>query len=134
MAIDFSFPPEIEKLRERVREYIEDVVLPAEREIEESGEARDVLIGGVKKMRREARERSLWLPHMPEEYGGMGLGHVAMAAVSAEAARARFGRPVGHQRAQVVHLRGQPRLLCHSHCPYRGRARRPASGKFGFSR
>ena len=91
MAIDFSFPPEIEKLRERVREYIEDVVLPAEREIEESGEARDVLIGGVKKMRREARERSLWLPHMPEEYGGMGLGHVAMAAVSAEAARARFG-------------------------------------------
>ncbi len=42
-------------------------------------------------MRREARERSLWLPHMPEEYGGMGLGHVAMAAVSAEAARARFG-------------------------------------------
>ncbi len=24
---------------------------------------------------------------MPEEYGGMGLGHVAMAAVSAEAAR-----------------------------------------------
>jgi acyl-CoA dehydrogenase len=28
---------------------------------------------------------------MPKEYGGMGLGHVAMAAVSAEAARARFG-------------------------------------------
>jgi acyl-CoA dehydrogenase len=28
---------------------------------------------------------------MPEEYGGMGLGHVAMAAVSAEAGKTRFG-------------------------------------------
>jgi acyl-CoA dehydrogenase len=28
---------------------------------------------------------------MPEEWGGMGLGHVAMAAVSAEAARTRMG-------------------------------------------
>jgi acyl-CoA dehydrogenase len=28
---------------------------------------------------------------MPEEYGGMGLGHVAMASVSAEAAKTRFG-------------------------------------------
>jgi acyl-CoA dehydrogenase len=28
---------------------------------------------------------------MPEEWGGMGLGHVAMAAVSAEAAKTRFG-------------------------------------------
>jgi acyl-CoA dehydrogenase len=42
-------------------------------------------------MRKAAQERGLWLPHMPEEYGGMGLGHVAMAAVSAEAAKSRFG-------------------------------------------
>src|SRR5437870_698341 len=31
------------------------------------------------------------MPHMPKEYGGMGLGHVAMAAVSAEAAKSGFG-------------------------------------------
>lgn len=42
-------------------------------------------------MRKQAQERGLWLPHMPEEYGGMGLGHVAMAAVAAEAAKTRFG-------------------------------------------
>ncbi|GIU87176.1 MAG: hypothetical protein KatS3mg009_1691 [Acidimicrobiia bacterium] len=42
-------------------------------------------------MRRAARERGLWLPHMPQEWGGMGLGHVAMAMVQAEAAKARFG-------------------------------------------
>jgi len=42
-------------------------------------------------MRKAAQEWGLWLPHMPEEYGGMGLGHVAMAAVSAEAAKTGFG-------------------------------------------
>ena len=42
-------------------------------------------------MRQAAQEWGLWLPHMPKEYGGMGLGHVAMASVSAEAAKSGFG-------------------------------------------
>ncbi len=42
-------------------------------------------------MRKAAKEWGLWLPHMPEEFGGMGLGHVAMASVSAEAGKTRFG-------------------------------------------
>jgi acyl-CoA dehydrogenase len=42
-------------------------------------------------MRQAAQEWGLWLPHMPEEFGGMGLGHVAMASVSAEAGKTRFG-------------------------------------------
>lgn len=89
MAIDFSFPPELELLRHKVREFIDDVVRPTEEAMDESN--RDQLVAGVIKMRKEAKERGLWLPHMPEEFGGMGLGHVAMAAVSAEAAKARYG-------------------------------------------
>jgi len=89
MAIDFSFPPELEDLLRRVRSYISDVVKPTEDAMDEDD--RDSLVAGVIKMRKEAHERGLWLPHMPEEWGGMGLGHVAMAAVSAEAARSRFG-------------------------------------------
>jgi len=89
MAIDFSFPPELEALRAKVREFVETVVRPIEDAMDESN--RDDLVAGVIKMRKAAHERGLWLPHMPEEYGGMGLGHVAMAAVSAEAARSRFG-------------------------------------------
>jgi acyl-CoA dehydrogenase len=89
MAIDFSFPPELEALRAKVREFIDTVVRPLEDQLDESN--RDALVSTVIKMRKEAHERGLWLPHMPKEYGGMGLGHVAMAAVSAEAARARFG-------------------------------------------
>jgi acyl-CoA dehydrogenase len=89
MAIDFSFPPEIEALRLRVREFIDTVVRPTEDAMDERH--RDELVAGIIKMRKAAHEWGLWLPHMPAEYGGMGLGHVAMAAVSAEAAKARFG-------------------------------------------
>jgi acyl-CoA dehydrogenase len=91
MAIDFSFPEEIEHVRARVRQFMEDVVRPAESEIESHDGDRDVLVREVVRMRKAAQEWGLWLPHMPEEYGGMGLGHVAMAAVSAEAAKTRFG-------------------------------------------
>jgi len=89
MAIDFSFPPELEALRRKVREFIDTVVRPTEDEMDEHN--RDELVAGIIRMRKAAHERGLWLPHMPAEYGGMGLGHVAMAAVSAEAAKARFG-------------------------------------------
>lgn len=91
MAIDFTFPPEVDEIRLRVRDFIRNTVKPLEEEIEASGNDRKTLVTNYVKMRQLAQEAGLWLPHMPEEWGGMGLGHVAMAAVSAEAARSRFG-------------------------------------------
>jgi acyl-CoA dehydrogenase len=66
-------------------------VRPAEAEIAEREDDRESLVRNVIRMRKAAREQGLWLPHMPAGYGGMGLGHVAMAAVSAEAGKTRFG-------------------------------------------
>ena len=91
MAIDFSFPEDVQHVVARVRKFCDEVVRPAEEKIEASGESREVLVEQVIHMRKQAQEWGLWLPHMPEEYGGMGLGHVAMAAVSAEAAKTGFG-------------------------------------------
>ena len=91
MAIDFRFPEEIELVRTKVREFCDQVVRPAEKEIAAHEGDRKVLVEQVIRMRKTAQEWGLWLPHMPEEWGGMGLGHVAMAAVSAEAAKTRFG-------------------------------------------
>ena len=92
MAIDFTLSPELEELRLRVREFIQDVVKPGEAKIDdpdkiERGEYIQILLG----MRTEARAAGLWLPHMPHEYGGMGLGHVELAMVQAEAAKAYYG-------------------------------------------
>jgi len=91
MAIDFSFPPEIDELRLKVRRFIAEVIRPAEARIEEREGDRGFLIQTILECRAAAKEWGLWLPHMPKEYGGMGLGHVAMAAVSAEAGKSGIG-------------------------------------------
>ena len=91
MAIDFSFPEEIEFVIQKVRDFMNQVVRPAEKIIEDNDDDRKTLVEQVVVMRKAAKEWGLWLPHMPEDVGGMGLGHVAMAAVSAEAAKTRFG-------------------------------------------
>ena len=91
MAIDFTFPPEIDALRLKVREFVARVVRPAEERIAQHEGDRRFLVKSIIEMRIAARDQGLWLPHMPKEYGGMGLGHVAMAAVSAEAAKSGFG-------------------------------------------
>ena len=87
MAIDFSFPEEVTHIVAKVHDFCEQIVAPGQKEIESNEGDRKVLVREIIKMRKAAQEWGLWLPHMPEEYGGMGLGHVAMAAVSAEAAR-----------------------------------------------
>ncbi|GIW42621.1 MAG: acyl-CoA dehydrogenase [Candidatus Binatia bacterium] len=91
MAIDFTFPPDVEEVRQKVRKFVETVVRPAEARIRERPGDRRYLIEAILEMRAAAKEWGLWLPHMPKEYGGMGLGHVAMAAVQAEAAKSPFG-------------------------------------------
>ena len=91
MSIDFSFPEELELVLSKVRQFMTEVVKPAEAEIDANEGDRDVLVSQIISMRKSAQEWGLWLPHMPEEYGGMGLSHVEMAAVSAEAAKTRFG-------------------------------------------
>ena len=91
MAIDFSFPPEIEEIRHKVQSFIEKEVRPREKRIEEHPNDRRYLVGQIIEMRVAAKDWGLWLPHMPTEYGGMGVGHVAMAAVSAEAAKSAYG-------------------------------------------
>jgi acyl-CoA dehydrogenase len=93
-VIDFSLSPELEEIRLRVRTFIDDVVRPTEERID-AERLRDTdkkayyreLIG----MREKAKGQGLWLPHMPPEWGGMGLGHVALAMVQAEAAKTYFG-------------------------------------------
>ena len=91
MAIDFSFPPEIEELRLKVRRFIAEEVRPREKEIAEREDDRRFLVEQIIAMRVAANDWGLWLPHMPKDLGGMGLGHVAMASVSAEAAKSGFG-------------------------------------------
>ncbi len=89
MAIDFTLSPELEDLRLRVRSFIDEVVLPTEASLVEDD--RDAYVTALLGMRKAAYDAGLWCPHMPEEWGGMGLSHVEMAMVQAEAAKSYYG-------------------------------------------
>ena len=95
MAIDFTLAPEHEEIRNRVRTFVDDTIKPA---IEPFGhrdemapESHRAYIGELIRLRKQAVTEGLWLPHMPKEWGGMGLGHVALAMVQSEAAKTRVG-------------------------------------------
>lgn len=95
MVIDFTLSPELEDIRTRIRSFVDDVVKPATERIE-GRDGTPALTGSDRgsaliDLRRQARAAGLWLPHMPTEWGGMGLGHVALAMVQAEAAKSRYG-------------------------------------------
>jgi acyl-CoA dehydrogenase len=89
VPIDFSLSPELEEIRAKTRDFIENVVKPIEARITPND--RKSLISAIIEMRKEAQARGIWLPHMPKEWGGMGLGHVQLAMVQAEAAKTGFG-------------------------------------------
>ena len=93
MAIDFTLAPEHEEIRTRVRTFVEEVIKPAIEPFghrdEIQGDSYRAYIGALIELRKQAVEAGLWLPHMPKEWGGMGLGHVALAMVQAESAKTR---------------------------------------------
>lgn len=91
MAIDFTLPPDVEKVRLKVREFIDAEVRPIEEKLEANEADRSGYIQAIIELRGKAQEVGVWLPHMPKEWGGLGLGPTAMAFVSAEAARATIG-------------------------------------------
>ena len=68
MPIDFEIPEEAKAIREKVRQWVHDECIPAEKELDEK--PLDEVLG---KLRAKARAQGLWCPFVPKEYGGMGL-------------------------------------------------------------
>lgn len=94
MSIDFSLSPELEEIRLKIRSFIDGEVKPVEEVIERDKldqTDRSQYVSLLVAMRKKAFSEGLWLPHMPEDWGGMGLGHVELAMVQAEAAKSHYG-------------------------------------------
>src|SRR5947199_8613857 len=79
MSIDFEIPAEAKAIREKVRQWVHDECIPAEKELDTKPLAE--VIGPL---RAKARARGLWCPWLPKEYGGVGLGPLANALVRME--------------------------------------------------
>jgi acyl-CoA dehydrogenase len=83
VALDFTLPPDLSDLLDRVKAYVEEDVLPAEPEVTDPA---DLLASWhvVERLRDRARELGLYTPHLPEEWGGLGIGTLGMALISQE--------------------------------------------------
>ncbi|THD80604.1 MAG: acyl-CoA dehydrogenase [Phenylobacterium sp.] len=87
MAIDFEIPDEAKEVRARVRKWVHDECIPAEKRIKDKESYKTVLA----ELRTKARAQGLWCPFIPKEYGGMGLGPLANALVQMELGESYVG-------------------------------------------
>jgi acyl-CoA dehydrogenase len=94
--IDFEIPADVQAVRADVARFIDERVLPAEAQIG-SRPYFDI----VHELQVEARSRGLWCPFVPQEWGGMGLGHLANAIVQIE-----VGRSFSHLGAWALNCMG----------------------------
>ncbi len=87
MAIDFEIPAEAKALRERIRHWVQDECVPAEKRLIDGEDYKTVL----NELRTKARKQGLWCPFIPKEHGGMGLGPLANALVQMELGESYLG-------------------------------------------
>ena len=84
--IDFELPEEIKDVQRKVAAYVKEHALPAEaeaagQEVDYEGEDFKKVLS---RLRDEARAQGIYNPHLPPEWGGLGLGPLGMAIVSQE--------------------------------------------------
>ena len=89
--MDFSLSPEINDYRLRVRAFVEQHVMPLEKDPSAFDAHENIQESRVAEIRALAKAEGLWAFQMPKERGGAGLGVIGMAAVYEEAARSPFG-------------------------------------------
>jgi len=87
MSIDFEIPAEAKAVREKVRQWVQDECIPAEKKLADGADYK-TLLG---ELRAKARARGLWLPFIPTADGGMGLGPLANALVQMELGQSHLG-------------------------------------------
>ncbi|MDE2749739.1 MAG: acyl-CoA dehydrogenase family protein [Chloroflexota bacterium] len=87
--MDFNIPRHVETIAHRVRQFVDDEVIPVETELLRSGVDlnRDILGD----LRARAKAARLWAPTMPRKWGGMGLNIQEIVPVFEQAGRSMLG-------------------------------------------
>ena len=95
--MDFSIPAATIELLQRVREFIQVELIPLEREF--SGRTFLEVLPELMAKRELVKQLGLWLPQIPREYGGVGLGFLDYAMVCEQLARSPYGNFVFNAQA-----------------------------------
>ena len=87
MSLDFEIPPDAKAVRAKVRKWVHDECIPAEKKLLSGADYKETLAA----LRKKARAQGLWCPFIPKEHGGMGLGPLANALVQMELGESHLG-------------------------------------------
>ncbi len=85
-----TLSPEIKMILQTMRTFVKNEVMPLERPF--LNHDFDTLIPALQAVRQKAKSLGLWLPQIPQEYGGMGLSLVEHGLVSEVLGQS----PLGH--------------------------------------
>lgn len=89
--MDFALDPELEALRRRTRDFVEERLIPLESDPDAYDAHENIAEDRLEAMRAAVKAEGLWAPQMPRDRGGLGLGTVGMAALYEEMNRSIFG-------------------------------------------
>jgi alkylation response protein AidB-like acyl-CoA dehydrogenase len=82
--IDFSISPELEAVQQRATKFMDEFVYPNEDKlIEDEGLPAEL----ERELQQKVKELGLWAPHLPREWGGMGIGFIGQALINEIAGR-----------------------------------------------
>jgi acyl-CoA dehydrogenase len=89
--MDFSLSPELRKLREQIRSFVAEEIVPLESNPAAYDEHENISADALQRLRDKAKRAGLWAPQMPRERGGLGLSMHEMAACYEEMNWSIFG-------------------------------------------
>ncbi|MBW8636134.1 acyl-CoA dehydrogenase family protein [Hoeflea sp. WL0058] len=89
--MDFSISPELDQLRQRIRAFVAERILPLEDDSSSYDEHENINLDLLDSLRKEAKAEGLWCLQLPPEDGGLGVGVQGMAVCYEEMNRSIFG-------------------------------------------
>jgi len=89
--VDFSLSPPIEAMRKRVRDYVNDRLIPLESDPASYDHHENIAHGLLQEIRKETRAMGIWALQSPKARGGGGLKMAEQAVLYEEMNRSIFG-------------------------------------------
>lgn len=89
--MNFDLSPELQTLRLKVREFVNEVIMPLETDPANFDGHENLDSTVLDQVREQVKAQGLWAPQLPEAYGGLGLDTVSMAILYEEMGRSIFG-------------------------------------------
>jgi acyl-CoA dehydrogenase len=89
--MDFTLPANLDGLRQRVRAFVVDRIIPLEADPANYDKHENIGEAALAQVRSEVKAAGLWAPQVAKEYGGMGLPFVGVAALYEELGKSIFG-------------------------------------------